>query len=59
MGKFVCLDDQFMGSARMVLYALTINSIIHGLRKDGVAVVVVEDQEVVVAAAGRNEKTTS
>jgi hypothetical protein len=35
---------------------LTIVPIRNGLREDGVAVVVVEDQNVVAVAAGRNEK---
>ena len=33
--------------------------ILSGLCEGGVAVVIVEDQKLVVTAAGRNEKTTS
>jgi hypothetical protein len=48
VGTLVCLKSD-----------VGVFSILHGLREGDVAVAIVEDQTVVVTAAGRNEKTTS
>jgi hypothetical protein len=47
MGTLLCPDD------------LGAFASLYGLREDGVAVMIVEDQKVVVATAGGNKKTTN